>query len=65
VPADVTFNIDSIRKDLATMIEEAQTLGYDLPLAARALECYDTASRAGLGDGDAVMLPVSWLKRRQ
>ncbi|RPJ44481.1 MAG: NAD(P)-dependent oxidoreductase [Betaproteobacteria bacterium] len=65
VPADVTFNIDSIRKDLTTMIEEAQTLGYDLPLAARALECYDTASRAGLGDGDAVMLPVSWLKRRQ
>lgn len=64
VPADVTFNIDSIRKDLATMIEEAQTLGYDLPLAARALECYDTVSRAGLGDGDAVMLPVSWLSRK-
>ena len=64
VPADVTFNIDSIRKDLATMIEEAQTLGYDLPLAARALECYDTVSRAGLGDGDAVMLPVTWLNRK-
>lgn len=64
-PANVTFNIDSIRKDLMTMIEEAQALGYDLPLAARALECFDTVSRAGLGAGDAVMLPVSWLKRSQ
>lgn len=63
-PAQVTFNIDSIRKDLATMIDEARTLGYDLPVAARALECYDGASRAGMGDGDAVMLPVSWLHKK-
>ncbi len=63
-PANVTFNIDSIRKDLATMIDEARTLGYDLPVAARALECFDSVSRAGMGDGDAVMLPVSWLKKQ-
>ncbi len=63
-PAHVTFNIDSIRKDLATMIDEARTLGYDLPVAARALECYDSVSQAGMGDGDAVMLPVSWLKNK-
>lgn len=62
VPASTTFNIDSIRKDLATMIEEARALGYDeLPVTARALECFDAASRAGLGDGDAVLLPVSWV----
>jgi len=61
-PANVTFNIDSIRKDLATMIEEARTLGYELPVAARALECFDGVAREGMGDGDAVMLPVSWLK---
>lgn len=61
VPDNVTFNIDSIRKDLATMIEEGRALGYDLPVTARALECFDAASRAGLGEGDAVMLPVSWL----
>ena len=65
VPSNVTFNIDSIRKDLATMIEEGRALGYDeLPVTARALECFDNASRAGLGDGDAVMLPVSWLNRK-
>jgi 3-hydroxyisobutyrate dehydrogenase len=65
VPANVTFNIDSIRKDLATMIEEARTLGYELPVAARALECFDGVAREGMGDGDAVMLPVSWLKNKQ
>lgn len=62
-PDNVTFNIDSIRKDLATMIEEAGALGYELPVTARALACFDDAAHAGMGDGDAVMLPVSWLRR--
>lgn len=62
-PANTTFNIDSIRKDMATMIEEARALGYDeLPVTARALECFDEVARAGHGDGDAVMLPMTWLK---
>lgn len=65
-PASTTFNIDSIRKDMATMIEEARALGYDeLPVTARALECFDEVSRAGLGDGDAVMLPMTWLKQKK
>ncbi len=65
-PASTTFNIDSIRKDMATMIEEARALGYDeLPVTARALECFDEVSRAGLGDGDAVMLPMSWLRQNR
>lgn len=62
-PDNVTFNIDSIRKDLATMIEEGAALGYELPVTARALACFDDAACAGMGDGDAVMLPVSWLRR--
>lgn len=65
MPANVTFDINLICKDLATMIEEAKTLGYDLPVTARALECYGTAIRSGLGDGDAVLLPVSWLRKGQ
>jgi len=65
-PASTTFNIDSIRKDMATMIEEARALGYDeLPVTARALECFDEVSRAGLGDSDAVMLPITWLKEHK
>jgi 3-hydroxyisobutyrate dehydrogenase len=54
----VTFDIDSIRKDLATMIAEAKALGSRLPVAERALECFDEVSRAGLGGGDSVVLPV-------
>lgn len=64
MPSNVTFNIDSMRKDLATMIEEGATLGYDLPLTARTLDCFDEASRAGMGSGDAVMLPVGWLNKK-
>jgi hypothetical protein len=49
---------------MATMIEEARALGYDeLPVTARALECFDEVSRTGLGDSDAVMLPMTWLKQ--
>ena len=59
----ITFDIDSIRKDLQTMIEEAQGLGGTLPVTARALECFDEASRDGLGKGDATLLPVRWLKK--
>ena len=56
----VTFDVDSIRKDLQTMIEEAQGLGGTLPVTARALECFDQASRDGLGKSDAAVLPVRW-----
>jgi 3-hydroxyisobutyrate dehydrogenase len=56
----VTFDVDSIRKDLRIMIEEAGALGATLPVAARALECYDDASRAGMGGEDGAMLPVRW-----
>jgi 3-hydroxyisobutyrate dehydrogenase len=58
----ITFDIDSLRKDLQTMIEEATALGGTLPVTARALECFDAASREGLGKGDATLLPVRWSK---
>lgn len=58
-----TFNIDSIRKDLATMIEEAQALGFDAPVTRQALASFDKASAEGHGDGDGVTLPALWLRR--
>ena len=58
----VTFDVDLIRKDLRTMLEEAAALGVSLPLTARALECYDAAARDGLGASDATMLPAHWLR---
>lgn len=58
----VTFDVDSIRKDLRTMIEEAHALGATLPLAEQALACFDEASREGLGSSDGVVLPVRWAR---
>lgn len=57
----VTFDVDLIRKDLRTMLEEATALGVEMPLTAEALERYDAAARDGFGGKDATMLPAYWL----
>src|SRR6266699_5142079 len=44
----ITVDIDAMRKDLRTMVEEARSLGTTLPVTSSALQCYDEASRAGL-----------------
>ena len=59
----VTFDVDLIRKDLRTMLEEAAAIGLSLPLAARALDCYDAVAADGLGASDATMLPAHWLRK--
>ena len=59
-PEPVSFDIDSVRKDLRTMLEEAQSLGATLPVVSRALECFDQASRRGFGSKDCALLPVAW-----
>ena len=58
----VTFDVDLIRKDLRTMLEEAASLGVRLPLTAQALERYDEAAKNGVGKSDATMLPAYWLR---
>ncbi len=58
------FDIDSVRKDLRAMLEEAQTLGCRLPVVERALECYDQMSREGLGATDCAIHPVIWSRRK-
>mgnify|MGYP003334310191 FL=1 len=59
-PGQTTFDIDSVRKDMRTMIEEAAALGAKLPVVEQALACFDDASREGLGGKDCAMLPVRW-----
>ena len=59
----ITFDVELIRKDLRTMIEEAASRGMTLPVAASALECFDQAAKEGLNASDAVTLPVRWMKR--
>ena len=63
-PGATTFDVDSVRKDLATMIAEARGLGRTLPVTAQALACFDAASREGLGDADCAQLLVRWLASR-
>ena len=59
----ITVDVDGIRKDLRTMIEEAASRGATLPVAARTLECFDEAAREGLNASDCVTLPVRWARR--
>jgi 3-hydroxyisobutyrate dehydrogenase len=61
VPA--TVDVDNIRKDLRTMIDEGHALGVALPVASRALECYDRAAGDGLGTADCTKLPAYWAER--
>ena len=56
-----TVAIDTLKKDLAEMITEAKSRGYDAPATAAALDGFERASRAGLGAKDCTALPVSWV----
>ena len=58
--APPTFDVDSIRKDLRTMIAEGEARGVDLPIVRQALAVYDRASEAGWGKRDGSSLPAFW-----
>lgn len=62
-PSPTNFEVDALRKDLRTMIEEANHLGTSLPVAERALEVYDEASGKGWGKRDGNALPRYWSER--
>ena len=62
----VTVNIDTLKKDLGEMVAEAHARGFSAPVTERALECFELASRAGVGAKDCTALPANWgLKPRQ
>jgi 3-hydroxyisobutyrate dehydrogenase len=62
-PPAVTSDVDLARKDLAAMIEEAGSLGFELPVSARALQCYEDAARAGRGGSDISDVPAEWFRK--
>lgn len=64
-PGPTTFDIDSIRKDLRTMLDEGKSLGVDLPVVARTRELYDQASAAGWGSKDVTNVLTYWLNQRR
>ena len=57
------FDVDSIRKDLATMVAEGKTRGANLPLAEKTLAVYDEAAKDGWGKRDGSALPAYWPMR--
>lgn len=59
----VAFDIDSMRKDLQSMIDEAKAVGSGAPVTERTLECFDQASKDGLGGADMTALPARWMRR--
>jgi len=59
------FDVDTMRKDLRYMAQEAIAHGSSLPLATRTLECFDRASREGRGGVDSVAYPAYWLAQQK
>jgi 3-hydroxyisobutyrate dehydrogenase len=62
VDGTVMFDVDSVRKDLRTMLEEARAQGKPLPVATKALESFNKAAEAGWGGRNCSTLPAYWLK---
>ena len=58
-----TFDLDSMRKDLRTMLEEARSRGFELPAATGVLAAFDQAASAGQGGIDGVRIPAYVVKR--
>jgi 3-hydroxyisobutyrate dehydrogenase len=58
-----SFDIDLVRKDLSTMLAEAEALGVTLPLVERTLAIYDAAAKEGWGERDGAWLPAYWPSR--
>jgi 3-hydroxyisobutyrate dehydrogenase len=54
----VTSDIQTMRKDLRTMVEEAGAMGRTLPVTSRVLECFDDAVKDGWGARDVTMFPL-------
>jgi 3-hydroxyisobutyrate dehydrogenase len=58
--ANAAFTVSAARKDLATAVQFAQTQHTEIPVAASALSCFEQVEAAGLGDADAISVPVFW-----
>jgi 3-hydroxyisobutyrate dehydrogenase len=61
-PGETAFGLSAAKKDLATAVQFAATIGAELPVAASALACFEEAEAAGLGDLDATTASVRWAR---
>jgi 3-hydroxyisobutyrate dehydrogenase len=65
IKPEVGFDIDGICKDLRTMVAVARQMGFEMPVAAQALQCYETAAQQGWGDRDGSTMAVYRLRQAQ
>ncbi len=63
-PGAVTFTLDNGIKDLRTMLAEGAARGVSLPLVEKTLDCFEEASRHGLGAAEGAGLSVYWSSRQ-
>jgi 3-hydroxyisobutyrate dehydrogenase-like beta-hydroxyacid dehydrogenase len=61
-PAEIAFDVNLIRKDPRTMLDEARGEGRALPVAAKTLQVFDQAAREGLGSKDCSALMPHWVE---
>jgi 3-hydroxyisobutyrate dehydrogenase len=57
---ETAFGISAAKKDLATAVQFAASIGATLPVASSAAACFAEAEAAGLGDADATTVSVRW-----
>ena len=57
---ETAFGISAAKKDLATAVQFAASIGATLPVASSALACFEEADAIGLGDADATTISVRW-----
>jgi 3-hydroxyisobutyrate dehydrogenase len=60
---ETAFGISAAKKDLATAVQFAASMGVTLPVASSALACFEEAEVTGLGDADATTISVRWPRR--
>src|SRR3981189_1506921 len=60
---ETAFGISAAKKDLATAVQFAASMGAALPVASRALACFEEAEATRLGDADAPPVSVRWPQR--
>ncbi len=56
----VTFDIELVKKDLVTMLDEAARRGVRMPLTEKTLEIYEGAIKEGWATRDSAWLPAYW-----
>jgi 3-hydroxyisobutyrate dehydrogenase len=59
---EVSVDVATMRKDVATMLAEGAKLGYRLPVTALVHDTLAQAGAAGLDGVDCTQVPVWWLK---